>query len=821
MLLVSSDYRTARLIEELLGAGTQRAHLVTYATWDAAAAQAVLDHPGCCVLLDFTSQDTMALLEYVRMSAPEVPIVLLSTHDDEQLALDTVKAGAQDYLVKPTLDATMLRRALAHATVRKRAEAQLAHQALHDQLTGLPNRALFLDRLGVALERARRSGAQLAVLFLDFDNFKQINDSLGHAAGDRLLAIVGERLSGLLRPMDTVARFGGDEFTFLFEDLTSEREVVLIADRICQAARQPIEIDGVPAVGHGQRGNRDGRRPDGLVRDGAPGSRRRHVPRQGAGSLALRTLRRGLPPPSGERIELEAAVRQAIEGRELRVHYRPTVALDDSREPSGVEALVRWQHPSRGLIAAREFMSVAEDVGLVIPIGRFVLEHALERLAHWRARRPDMTLSLNISPCQLHDPALPAALQAALDARELEPSAICLEIPEHAVAEDPETAIGALERLKAIGVRIALDDFGSGASSLSRLRELPVDELKLDESFIAPVGSAPEDASIVGALVELGHSLGLTVVAEGVETESQIEQPARARLRCRPGVLPSAGRSPRSNSKRQSSAGSHPQREPASTDRPDQWRRSELAAQSRHVAVDHVRLGAGIPDFVDRAFPRDHAPGLPQQQLQQIHFARGQLDRTSATYGAPAGHVERQVRVGPQRRAGTGIGRPPGQGTQPRHELLDRERLDQVVVRPCLQPHDAIRHGVARGQHQDRRGITLVAQASRHGEAVDRRHRHVEHDHVGRRPLGLDQRRASIGGHADLVALRGQRPLEHPAQRRVVVDDQDAISHLRRRGAGTLGTPFPALAGRTARTPTPPGRSATSRSADAVGPATR
>jgi diguanylate cyclase (GGDEF)-like protein len=524
VLLVSSNFRTARLIGELLGAGGQRAHLVTYATWDAAAAEAVLDHPGCCVLLDFASQDTMALLEYIRMSAPEVPIVLLSDHDDEQLALHTVKAGAQDYLVTPTLDATMLRRALAHATVRKRGEALLAHQALHDQLTGLPNRALFLDRLGVALERARRSGAQLAVLFLDFDNFKQINDSRGHAAGDRLLAIAGERLSGLLRPMDTVARFGGDEFTFLFEDLTSEREVVLIADRICQAARQPIEIDGVElsvtvSVGIAMVAE-PSVSPETVLREADAAMYRAKAQGRSCYELFDEDSRRR----AIERIDLEAAVRQAIERRELRVHYQPSLVLDDSREVTSVEALVRWQHPSRGLIAAREFMPVAEDVGLVIPIGRFVIEHALERLAHWRARRPDMTLSLNISLRQLHDPALPAALQAALAASELDPTAICLEIPESAVAEDPETAIDALERLKATGVRIALDDFGSGASSLSRLRELPVDELKLHESFIAPVGSAPEDASVVGALVELGHSLGLAVVAEGVEHESQIEQ---------------------------------------------------------------------------------------------------------------------------------------------------------------------------------------------------------------------------------------------------------------------------------------------------------
>ncbi|HTX08199.1 MAG TPA: EAL domain-containing protein [Solirubrobacteraceae bacterium] len=524
VLLVSSEYRTARLIEGLLTAGGQRAHLVTYATWDAAAAQAVLDHPGCCVLLDFTSPETMALLEYVRMSAPEVPIVLLAPNHDEELELHVIEAGAQDCLATSTLTPALLRRALAHATTRKRGEAQLAHQALHDQLTGLPNRALFLDRLGVALERARRSGAQLAVLFLDFDNFKQINDSRGHAAGDRLLAIIGERLSGLLRPMDTVARFGGDEFTFLFEDLTSEREVVLIADRICQAARQPIEIDGVElsvTVSVGIAMVADPTVSSETVLREADAAMYRAKAR---GRSRYELFDEDSRHRAIERIELEAAVRQAIERRELRVHYQPTLDLDDSRQPSAVEALVRWQHPSRGLIAAREFMPVAEDVGLIIPIGRFVLEHALERLAHWRARRPDITLSLNISPRQLHDPTLPAAVQAALSTNDLEPSAICLEIPERAVAEDPETAIDALERLKGTGVRIALDDFGAGASSLSRLRELPVDELKLHESFIAPIGSASQDALLVGALVDLGHSLGLTVVAEGVEHESQIEQ---------------------------------------------------------------------------------------------------------------------------------------------------------------------------------------------------------------------------------------------------------------------------------------------------------
>ncbi|HTU86438.1 MAG TPA: EAL domain-containing protein [Solirubrobacteraceae bacterium] len=530
VVLVSPDYRTARLIEDLLrgiwsrGPRVAGAHLLTYATWDIAAAQAVFDHPTCCVLIDAAAPDAMELLEYVRMSAPDVPIMLLAPDDDEQLALNAVREGAQDCLVKPTLDAGLLRRALTHAIERKRAEAQLAHLALHDQLTGLPNRALFLDRLGVALERARRSGAQLAVLFLDFDNFKQINDSRGHAAGDRLLAIVGERLSGLLRPMDTVARFGGDEFTFLFEDLTSEREVVLIADRICQAARQPVQMEGIElsvtvSVGIAMVADPSVSSETVLREADAAMYRAKEQGRSRFELFDEESRHRAL-----ERIELEAAIRHAVERSELRVDYQPSLILRDSCEVPGIEALVRWEHPTRGSIAAREFMPLADEIGLAIPIGRFVLDRALERLAHWRARRPDVTLSLNISSRQLRDPGLPGAIEAALAAAELDPAAIWLEIPESAVAEDPDAAIDALERLKATGVRLALDDFGFGASSLSRLRELPIDELKLHEGFIGPLGSSPEDALTVAALVDLGHALGLAVVAEGVERESQIDQ---------------------------------------------------------------------------------------------------------------------------------------------------------------------------------------------------------------------------------------------------------------------------------------------------------
>ena len=551
VLLLSGDLRTARLIEDQLHAAWGAVELVTHPTWDAAAAQALLGQLSC-VLLDLASanapasanaNNALTLLEDVRMSAPDTPIVALSPHPDEPLALRAIRDGAEDCMVTDELEPAALRRTLRRAIERKRAETRLVYQALHDQLTGLPNRALFLDRLGVALERSRRSGAQLAVLFLDFDDFKQINDSRGHAAGDKLLATLARRLSGLLRPTDTIARFGGDEFTLLFEGLTSEREVVLIAERICQAASLPIDVDGVglsvtASIGIAMVADPSAT-PETIIREADAAMYRAKA--QGRSRYELfgeESRRRAL-----ERLELEAALRRAVEQGELCVHYQPYLLLRGPGEPAGllrgpdgpagIEALVRWQHPTRGLIAAREFMPLANDIGLAGPIGRFVFEHALAQLARWRARKPDMTISLNVSSPQLQEAALPSVLSEAINAAGLEPAAICLEVAEGELAEDPDV-ITALARLKAIGVRIALDDFGSGGYPLSGLRELPIDALKIDQSLIVGLGAPPEDrwhsqaarpqAAMAGTIVELGHALGLVVVAEGVETEAQLEQ---------------------------------------------------------------------------------------------------------------------------------------------------------------------------------------------------------------------------------------------------------------------------------------------------------
>jgi diguanylate cyclase (GGDEF)-like protein len=526
VLLVSADFATARRTNELLRATWARVQVLAHAEWDAAAAQALVDFPSCCVLLDVRADaqhETMDLLAYVRLSAPDAAIVLLSDGDDEALALEAVKAGAQDCLIKSELTQALLRRALTHAIERKRSEAGLAHQALHDQLTGLPNRALFLDRLGVALERARRSGTQLAVMFLDFDNFKQINDSHGHGVGDRLLTALAERLSTLLRPMDTVARFGGDEFTFLFEDLTSEREVVLIADRICRAARPPIDIDGVElsvTVSVGIAIVADPTvSPETVIREADAAMYR--AKEGGSSRFELfdeESRRRAIA-----RIELEDAIREAVRRGQLRLHYQPRIALNAFAHVRWVDAEVHWQHPGRGVLGPAEFMRLAEDTGMAIPISRFALEHALAEFGSWRAYKPDLRLSLGLSAPQLRDSSLASLLRDAIRASEVDPDAICLEVPEGALGDDPEGVTATLRTLKATGVRLALKDFGSGAASFSRLRQLPIDLIKIHEGFVKGLGESDEDASIVAALVELGHALGLGVIADGVETEAQLE----------------------------------------------------------------------------------------------------------------------------------------------------------------------------------------------------------------------------------------------------------------------------------------------------------
>ena len=529
VLLIEEDPRTAMLIGEMLRTGWAQSLIIAHAPRFADASQELRDHGATCVLLDISGDEDESLdaLEHLAAASPDVPIIVFSDQDGKGLGLTAVKAGAQDFLRTPELNPASLARAMSYAVERKRSEVELAHQALHDPLTELPNRALFSDRLSVALDRSRRTGAPVAVLFLDVDSFKQINDTLGHQAGDHLLTVLAARFRDMLRPMDTVARFGGDEFTFLFEELESEREAILIAERISHSASQPLTLGdegetsvevsiGIaivtdPAVS-----------PESVIRDADVAMYRAKELGGARFELYDETAR----VRASRRIELENALRQAVERSELRVHYQPRVSLSGETGLIGFEALVRWEHPERGLIPAEEFVALAEDTGLIVPIGEWVLEQALAHIARWRQSRPGVTISVNLSARQLESPGLAAHLDAAVRAIGADPGVLCLEVTEDAVEHNPDMAARSLAALDAIGVKLALDDFGTGHSSVAGLRHLPLDSVKIDRSFVASLGTDPADSAVVGALVELGHALGLTVVAEGVETDEQL-----ARLR--------------------------------------------------------------------------------------------------------------------------------------------------------------------------------------------------------------------------------------------------------------------------------------------------
>jgi len=411
-------------------------------------------------------------------------------------------------------------------TERRAAERLLEHQALHDALTGLPNRGLFLDRLQHALTRARRPGSNLAVYFCDVDDFKDVNDSLGHDAGDELLIALPPRLREGLRAGDTVARFGGDEFVILCEDLASEGEAIRIAERIGAAFALPFKLDGRPhhlSVSVGVVFVRAGESSASeVLRDADAAMYRAKSGGKGRFELFDAQMRASLVA----RLQTETDLRRALEESELRLHWQPVVALaerdaDGGAEDAfvGAEALVRWEHPQRGLLAPAAFVAVAEDSGLIAPLGAWVLEQACRQALAWGGAR---SVSVNLSPRQLSHSDVPALVERALEQTGVAPHLIELEITENVLMEQTAGALSTLRRLKAIGVRLVLDDFGTGWSSLAYLKRFPLDGLKIDREFVAGLGSSTEDTAIVAAVLSMAASLELDVIAEGVETGLQL-----------------------------------------------------------------------------------------------------------------------------------------------------------------------------------------------------------------------------------------------------------------------------------------------------------
>jgi diguanylate cyclase (GGDEF)-like protein/PAS domain S-box-containing protein len=496
-------------------------------TYESAAVERVLgyraeDRIGRNALDDLHPDDRawaeQMLHDVVRLPASQVAAEVRVRHADGSWLV--IEAVAKNLLDDPAVGGIVVN--YRDVTGRKSLEDELKRQAFHDSLTGLANRALFSDRLQHAISRAERSPAALAVLFVDLDDFKTVNDSLGHGEGDLLLVAVAARLRASLRASDTIARMGGDEFAILIEDPVDGETPMDVAHRMLAQLEPPFVHGGKElfvraSIGIATTRSRD-HTADELLRNADVAM----YTAKSNGKNRLEVFEPGMHTAALTRLALKGDLERALERGEFSLVYQPIVRLAGGRL-SGVEALLRWQHRDRGTVGPTEFIPVAEETGLILPLGRWVLERACAQAAAWNAISPQpITMSVNVSGRQLQHPPFAADVAAVLASTGLAPELLTLELTESVLMQDAEAATAVLVELKSLGVRLAIDDFGTGYSSLNYLRRFPIDELKIDRSFVASLDDGPTQSAVVLSILRLSETLHLETVAEGIEESSQL-----------------------------------------------------------------------------------------------------------------------------------------------------------------------------------------------------------------------------------------------------------------------------------------------------------
>jgi len=516
VLVVEDNPADARLITEWLGTGKAVFEIEQIDNLAAALSRIEAGRTDV-VLLDLGLPDSsgLATLHRVRRAAPQLPVVVLSGLDDQELAIQAVRAGAQDFLTKGLHTEELLRRSLRYAMERKRTEERLDFLATHDDYTGLANRNLLMENVRQAVAHASRHKRYAALLILDVDNLKRVNDTLGHSVGDQIIRATAQRLTGCVRHGDTVARLGGDEFCILLADLANESDASMVAQKILQTMYQVFvigqhELHMTVSIG-GALCPQNGTEPEVLLKNADVALYRAKQ----AGKNGYQLYSKEMNERAHEYLVLEGALHLALERSEYILHYQPVVNVAD-RSTVAHEALLRWQHTQRGLLPPGEFIPIAEETGLIVPIGAWVLETACVQNQAWAGR---LRMAVNLSARQVSQPDFVATTLALLTRLKFAPSQLELEITESLLND--EAAAFKLKTLEEAGVRLAVDDFGTGYSSFVYLKRFPLDTLKVDRSFVAGIGQDARDEAIVLTVIEMAHRLGMTVTAEGVETEAQ------------------------------------------------------------------------------------------------------------------------------------------------------------------------------------------------------------------------------------------------------------------------------------------------------------